>query len=892
MTRARDGGRSSTPSWRFYLRHLMREGRGLKARFAFFAACLAVGVAAVVAVAGLSSGVERGVRSQARQLLAADIAVEGFHPIPRALDDALASLPGARRSDVLEMVSLASAPGIDGLGKTQLVELKAVDDNYPFFGSLKLRRLATQPAIDRDSDARATRVKPGNQEREPIARLADVLTAETAVAAPELLSRLGLSEGGVLSLGGAEFRVVAAVLEEPDRILSAFRLGPRLFLSREGLARTDLVRLGSRVLRRALVKLPNGADTSKSAEVIKAALGSSPAFRVESASEAQPALRKTLSRIDRYLGLVALLSLLVGGAGAAWTLRAWLLSRLDAVAVLKCLGMRPREVFGLFLAQMVALGLLAGVLGSIVGVLTLLAVPRLLHNLLPAAWIDPFPPLAILRGVGLGLGVGLLFSFPPLLEALRVPPSRVLRRDVEPLPPSRAGRLGTAMLVLFGVAATAALEARSTRLGALFTAGLLSAAGILYAAGWLATRAVALLGRETDGLASRLFRGLGPARHGVTALARPGAGTRVAVVALGLGILVIVALAMVETHLTGQLAAELPKDAPTAFLLDVQTDQWPGVQALLVKEGATRLDSVPVVMARLSALDGRRVEDLAKEPAGESAESRRWALTREQRLTYMPNLPADNRVVEGALFREAGEPEVSLEAEFARKNLGVRLGSRLEFDVQGVPISLKVTSLRTVDWRTFGINFFFVVEPGVLEGAPQFRLVAARLPREREERVEALLARQFPNVTVIKTREVLERMAAVLSRLGTAVRFLGLFTVISGIVLLAGAVSASSVRRVRETAILKVLGFTRAGVARIHAIEYALIGLVAGSIGTIAGAVLAWATVTKGIEIPWTWSFLQLAAWPVGTPIVTAVAGLLATAGALRARPIRALAAD
>ncbi len=846
-----------------FLRQLAREARGSRGRLAFFAACLGVGVAAVVAVGGFSSAVDSGIRRQARSLLAADVSVESLQPIPATLDAALRDLPGVARVDVTELITVVSAPpAADGSpGRSQLVELKAVDPGYPFYGAL---------------------------ETDPPLPLAGLLGTDGVVVAPELLPRLGLARGGTLSIGGQPFRITATLLAEPDRIAGSFSLGPRILVGRAGLARTPLTGFGSRVTRKALLKLPGAPDSARLTAVatrLKEALGHPAEIRVETATDAQPALRRAVARVDRFLGLVALLSLLVGGVGISQTVRAWIASRLDSIAILRCLGMRPREVLALYLGQTALLAAAGSLAGAAAGLLILATVPRLFADMIPGGGVDAWQPLAALRGVGLGVGVALLFSVAPLAGVRRVPPARVLRRDAEPLPPSRGVRLLAAVLLLAGTVAVAAVQARSLLLGSLFAGGLVAAAGALSLA------ALALLAA-----ASRVPRSRVPfqVRSALAALGRPGAGTAGSVVAIGLGLLVVVALALVQGQLARDLAAELPRNAPTAFLLDVQPDQWDGIRRLLAREGATRIDSVPVVMARLTAVDGRDAETLAASLTGETAERRRWALTREQRLTYMDGLPPDNRVVAGRLWKDPDPEvsEVSVEERFARENLGVGVGSHLDFDVQGVPLRLKVTSLRTVDWRTFGINFFFVVEPGVLDAAPQTRLAAARLPRGKEDAVQDLLAKSWPNVSVIRTREILEKIAGVIDRLAGAVNALGGFTVLAGLAILAGAVSAGTARRAREVALLKTLGVTRAGVAGMLALEYLLVGLAAGLVGTAGGALLSWAVVRHGFDVPWAPSAAVIAAGPLVAALLTAGAGLAASVPALRRRPLETLRAE
>lgn len=863
-----------------YLKGLVRESRGERGRIAFFAGCLAVGVAAVVSVAGLSSSLDAGIRGEARQLLAADLAVETNGPLPDGLRQRLAALGADATAEVREMVTVVAAPSADGRpGPSQLVEVKAVEAGYPFYGRLGLS---------------------------PERPLAELLDAGATVVAPDLLARLGLAVGDTLAIGGEAFTIAGTVAGEPDRVGIGLAMGPRIFLSLDGLDRAGLIQRGSRVEYRLLARLapPADAETLRvAAETLTRELP--PQVDVETWRDAQPSLRRQVRRVERFLGLVALLSLLVGGVGVAQTVRAWLDGRLDAIAVLRCLGMRPREVAALYLGQTALLGLLGSLAGMAAGIGLVFALPLLFPELMPVGLARPVDPWALGRGLALGLGVALLFGVPPLAAVRRVPPVRVLRRNAEPLPPARWAWLATAAAIAGGVFALAAFQSRSLELGVRFTLGLALATAALALAGRAlvaAARRLPELVRRVPGLAGR--RGLA-LRQGLAALARPGAGTLSALVALGLGTLVVLAMALVERHLTDALDSELPENAPSAFLVDVQPDQWAGVRDLLVAAGGEDVRSVPVIMARITAIDGVAAEELVepRRPRGPDGERRerqseaggtgggsspdRWALTREQRLTYVEELPEDNVVVAGALWQDP-RPEVSVEEDFAR-DLGVELGARLSFDVQGVPIDLWVTSLRQVDWGTFGINFFLVVEPGVLDDAPQQRLATARLPAGSEQRVQDEIAASYPNVTLLRLRELLEKIAAVLGRIGLAVSLLGGFTVVAGVAILAGAVSAAAARRGREVALLKTLGFTRGGVAAIFAVEQAVLGLVAGGVGAAGGGLLAWTVITRGMELEWSFHPLPFLVAFLGTALLATVAGLAASGRALARKPIEVL---
>jgi putative ABC transport system permease protein len=906
---------------RSFFRHLRRESRGSRARLAFFAGCLAIGVAAVVAVAGFSAALDRGIHREARQLLAADLAVRGRQPIPAEVEAAVDAIPGAERTAVLETVTLVARPGdenADGGARSQLVELKILDGVYPFYGEVELLGAAApgpsprpSPATGEGATARpgsrppnpsprpspatgeGATTQPGSRPPNPSPRpspatgegattrpsLADLLGEDTTVVGPEVLRRLRLETGDLLRIGHADFRIAAVVEKEPDRVASAFNLGPRVFLDAAAWQRTGLDQTGSRLLYRVLVRLPAeaGEDVERIADEIEALLPGDERFRVETWRQAQPSMRRGLERMERYLGLAALLSLLIGGIGVAQTVRAWLAGRMDAIAVLKCLGYRPREVLWLYLAQTAALGLIGSTAGALLGVAVEMLAAQVLRGVLPVESLELWQPLALVRGVVLGVGVALIFSLPPLMAARRTPPIRVLRRDAEPIAAGRWTRFGTAAALIAGVFGLAAWQSRSLVDGALFTAGLLAVTALLSGAAWLLTRLA-----KRPRIVARPWL-----RYGLAALHRPGASTTGAIVALGLGILVVLTMFLVERRLDEQLRQELPPDAPTAFLIDIQPDQWPGVEALLERQEASRIDSLPMITARLAAIDGNSAEDLLQGLSEDEGDAR-WALRREQRMTYAEDLPEGNVVVDGELWSDPEAMEVSVEQEFADL-IGVGVGSVMRFDVQGVPLDLKVGTVRTVDWDTFGLNFYLIVEPGVLEEAPQRRIAATRLPQGREQDVQDALVAEFPNVTLIRTREVLEKVAAMLSKLGMGVRILGLLTVFAGLAILAGAIGAEAVRRGAEVALLKTLGMTRRQIVATFATEYALVGLVAGVLGAAGGGVLAYFVLTRGMDVPWRASPVDFLQALLVTVALAVVAGLLASVPALQKRPVEVL---
>ena len=859
-------------SWRAIVAAVLRETRGSRSRLVFLTACLAVGVAAVVGVTALTRAVDAGLREESRDLLAADVRVSARRPLPPELDSFLEQR-AHERTDVRELASMVSRAlpenedGGDAGSTSRLVELKVVDGRYPFYGELVLDPPLPGGVLD-------TRTSAG-------------LDAESVLVGSDLLAALQIAVGDELRIGGVTFRIRAEVVDEPDRLDFAMTLGPRVFMSADGFQRTNLGTAQSRVRYAALLSLADDLgreELAGFAKELKAALvddvtGGSYA-RIRTHTDAQPNVRRSLGRVESYLGLVALLSLLLGGIGVAQIVRAWLAGRAQSVAVLRALGFRAFEIAGFYLGHVVLLALAGSLLGGLAGAALPWLVKELAPDLFQGGSAHLWQPLALIRGVVLGLGVALVFSLPSLSAVWRVPPAAVLRSEAVPLRVPRQVAYGAPLAVFLGVLVSARAQGGSWLAAALFSVGLLVLAALLYGGARLAASS-----------SSRLPRGrLGPyLEHGLAALARPGSGTTGAIVALGLGVMVVLSMMLVETELDTTLRTAIPEDAPSVFLIDVQPDQWEGVNGSLHEHGARSINSVPVVMARMREIDGRSVLDLAAESRDQGRAT--WVYTREQRLTWMKELPDDNELVEGALWTDPERDEVSLELEFAQ-DLGVGVGSVLTFDVQGVPLELTVTSLRTVRWQSFGINFFLVVEPGVLEDAPHFRLAAARLdPAEAEYALQNDVAATYPNVTLIRVRPMLEKVAGVLERIALGVRALGSFTILAGLVILAGAVGTTALRRTREAALLKTLGVTRAGVVRLFAVEYALGGFVAGVLGAGGAVALSWSFLRYVAELEPEPAFGAIPLAALGAALLASVSGLAASLSALRSRPVETLRA-
>jgi putative ABC transport system permease protein len=828
-----------------------RETRGAWRHPAVAFACVALGVAALTGVAGFGASLDRTLGREARALLGGDVELRAARPFAAAETGALQRLEarGAQVSEVRELVGMARDPGRGG---TLLVELKAVDEAYPLYG-----RLETEPA------------RP----------LAELLGADGALVQESLLGRLGLRVGDPLLIGAGRFTVTGVVRKEPDRAAGMFALGPRVIVAAAALPRTALVEYGSRVRYRALVRLPESFEGRRLRATLLQELPD-PGVRVTAYDEAQPGLRRFFDQLTAYLGLVGLVSLLVGGIGVAASVRTFIEKKRFTIAILKCLGADSRRLLGTYLAQALALGLLGSAAGALLGVAVQALLVPLLAGFVPFE-IDPrLSPTPIVRGIAMGLLTTLLAVLWPLGQIRAIPPALVLRQAVDPAParPSRPWRAAT--VVALALAGLAFWQAGSPKIASIFLLATAAALGLL-----------AGLARGLAGLARRLPRLPSLAwRHGVASLHRPGGQTTGIVVALGIGVMLVVTVGLLERSMDRFFDLERRRDTPSFFFVDIQPDQAEAfARTVSAADTGARPALTPVVRGRLAAIDGRPVRRERTEGREDG-----WRFTREYVLTYAATPPAANVITRGRWWtpaEAAARPRVSVEEEAAAA-FGVHVGGTLTFDIQGVPVQAEVMSLRKVDWRSFTTNFFVIFSPGALDGAPLTYVATARVAPTAEAAVQDAVVGAFPNVTAVPVREVLERVEMVMSQIGVAVRVIALFVVGAGVVVLASALAASRYQRLYESALLRTLGATRAVVARAFAVEYACLGAAAGLAGTALAALLAWIVLRFVLEVPWTFEPAPLVLGVTGAVGMALAVGFLATFRLLGQRPLPLLRRD
>ncbi len=827
-----------------------RQARGAWRHFVLLAACVALGVAALVAVGSFATTLDRTLAREAKALTGGDLEVRAARPLDGESVAALAEL-SAKGAFVVRVRELAAmARGADG--RALLVEVKAPDAGYPLYGRLELA---------------------------PPTPLAALLADGGAVAQRETLDRLGLRVGDRLALGAASFTVRGIVEREPDRSASLVTLGPRVFVAGDALEGTGLVQVGSRVRYRALVRLPEPLAARDAREALARRIAD-PGVRVASYDEAQPGLRRFFSQLASYLGLVGLASLLVGGIGVASSVATFVRRQAPTIATLKALGADSRTLLATFLWQTLTVGVAASLAGAGLGAALQPVLIRLLAGFVPFALEAHVEPLTLARGVLMGVLTTLLCAIWPLLAVRSVRPSLILRREVDEAPARGRRPWAAALPVAAGLAALALWQAGSLKLGGIFLGAAVAAVVTLLA-----------LARGLVGAARRLPRVPWPAwRHGVDGLRRPGGQSARVVVALGAGVMLLVAVALLQDSLDAQIDHERRREAPSFFFVDVQPDQRDAFARVLAQAGGgVTPELTPIVRARLAAVNGVRVtRDLVRQRVGEDREGA-FYYTREYALTWSAAPPPGNVLTRGRWWGpEPGPARISVEEAMA-KQLGVDVGGRLTFDVQGVPVEAEVASLRKVDWQSLGTNFFVVFSPGALDGAPVTFVATARTAAAAEGAVTAAVAAAFPNVTAIPVRDVLERVGAVLGDIAVAIRVMALFTVATGVVVMAGALTATRYQRLYESVVLRTLGATRGVVARAFAVEYGCLGAAAGLGGTALASILAWIVLRFVLDTPWRFEPWALLAG-VGASVVLAIAvGFLATWRLLGEKPLPVL---
>lgn len=832
-----------------------REARSASGKFLFVVLAVATGVGALTGVRGFSRAFETMLLRNARTLMAADLTVRVFgdpNPEQQVILDGYVKR-GAARTRITETVSMMSSGAVPD---PVLVSVKAVDPNvYPFYGEVRLN---------------------------PPGRLTDQLTPESVAVSDDLLPRLNVNVGDKVRLGGQEFRIAGIVAFEPDRMTGSLNVGPRVMISREGLERTGLIRLGSRASQRFLYKLPpKGMEVDDVVRELRAAL---PEALIANFRETHPQITRGLGRATTFLSMVSLIALIVGSLGVATAMNSHLRQRMDTIAIMKCLGARSGQIIRIYVLQTILLGISGGLLGVLVGFGVQRAFPLLIERYFKLRPDIAWDFRVLVEGLAIGTLTALLFTLPPLLGIRMVRPGAIFRRDMpEPKPRWRERWRNSRLpllaggLILAGISGIAAFVSDSWRGGAYFAGGLAAAILALSGVAWLLLTSLRLLMGRSRGIPVSV-------RHGLANLYRPGNHAQAALVALGVGVMFTLSVDLIQRSLLTQIMSSAPRDMPNVFLINVTDRERTGITDLLQKQPGieSKPELTPSISARVETVNGVPVSRVVS-----GREARRFL--QPIGFTRYAAKPAHVVIKQGKWWTpDTAGPFVSVEEEAARI-LGLKPGSPIEWTATGLHGSATVAAIHRNESFRMGPNFAFILNPAAAAGMPTIYVGGVRMQPAAVAALQRAAYRQFPTITVINAADILQIVQGVVDQIALVIRFISAFSIVAGAVILAAGIAGTRFRRVRELVIFKTLGARRSRLAAIFSVEFLVLGLVAGTMGCLLANGFAALILNRLLEADYRFDLLPNVIAIAATPIVANAAGWVASWRILNQKPLEVL---
>ena len=836
------------------LRYALRELRGGLRGFYVFIACIALGVMAIAGVGSVAASLSDGLAREGRNLLGGDVSFVLFQREAKPAEVAFLRSRG-QVSVAATLRGMARAAD----GRLALVEMKAVDGNYPMLGQVSL---------------------------DPKLPLSDLFAERDgtfgAAADPTLLARLDLKIGDVVTVGDARFQIRSAVDAEPDKLAGGLGFGPRFLISETGLRATGLLRPGSLVRWIYRLKLPESADDDRATKALIAdARTAEPeaGWEIRSRANASPQLERTIERFTQFLTLVGLAALLVGGVGVANAVKSHIDRRLDVIAALKALGATGRDVFAIYLTQVIVLASLGSIVGLAAGAALPFVIVSLFGELLPLPVVPAVHASELALAFVYGLLTALAFGLWPLGRVHDVPVAALFREAVAAEWHRPRWRYLLLMAVVIALLITVVIGlAYDKRVAAVFV----GSSAVVFAVLRGVAGAVMALARRMPRTRFTMLR------LAIANIYRPGALTPSVVLSLGLGRAVLVTITQIDGNLRRQFLASLPEHAPSFYFIDIPSSEAEHFTAFLREiEPQSTVEDVPMLRGRIVAARGVKAEEL--HPSSDSE----WVLQSDRGLTYTGEIPKGSKIVEGEWWGAdyQGPPLVSIEKKIA-DGLRLKLGDEIVVNVLGRDIPAHIGNMRNIDWQGLGINFVLVFSPNACKGAPHTHvatLTEAHPDSSEDARIIKRVADAFPMITSVRVREVMETIGSVISNLVLAIRGASAVTLISAILVLGGALAAGHRHRVYDAVILKTLGATRARLLGAYALEYLMIGLATAVFGVIAGSVAAWLIVTRLMTLSFVWQAGSATLVVVAALIVTVGLGLAGTLLALNQKPASVL---
>jgi putative ABC transport system permease protein len=825
-----------------------RDARHNFSRLLLFAASLVTGIAAVVALDSLNHTLQNDIDRNAKELVGADFVVNGDKKFSPALQHAFDSSQLRQASEV----SMASMVLFLNNGQSRLIRLVALQGDFPFYGTIE-----TQPA----------------------SAYKEMQQGKRAMLDESLASQFEVSSDDSLRLGKSVFRIAGVVKKIPGGggIMATFT--PSVYISIADLDSTGLVQFGSRVNYKQYFKANTEAQVDSLVKnfgpVVKRA-----GHSFETVQGRKEGLGEGFMSLYRFFSLLGFIALILGCIGVASSVHIYAREKREEVAMLRCVGSSGWQAFNIYFIQIFLVGMLASVVGSLVGVGIQQALPLFLKGIIPFEIGFTFSVQSILLGVTLGAMVSILFSILPLVSVRFVPPLTVLRaQSGDRQRVSKTAIVAIVLIALFPLA-FAALETKSWLTGLFFFLGLVAALALLTLVASALLWLVRKFFPEQSGFVMR---------HSLSSLFRPNNQTRVLLVTIGLGAFIISTLNIIEKSMLGQVEFTGQENQSNTILFDIQPSQKDGVVKLMEDNGLKVNQVVPIITCRLSEVKGKSTDILQNDTTDNIPG---WALSREYRVTYSDSLRHSETLIKGELQRkQAGKDSVWVTiSEGMEENLAVTVGDSLVFDIQGIPLKVHIAGIRKVEWPKDPPNFIFVFPTGVLENAPQIFVTSTRIAgHQKATQFQQQLVMQYPNVSLIDLRLILSTVNDLFNKLGLVIRFLALFSIVTGLVVLAGAVINSKFVRMKENILLRTIGARTRQITLITLIEYAWLGLFAALTGMILSLGGGWLLTKFFFEITFGFDWLELLLIGTGVIVLTVLIGWLNSRAVINTPPLQIL---
>jgi putative ABC transport system permease protein len=804
---------------------------------------LILAVMAVTAVGLITDRAELGLQQEANRLLGGDAGLRADTPIN-------ADVSASAKKMKLDVAETAGFPSMVQAGElVSLADIRAIDHHYPLRGEFQIRR-ADKTTVEKVQGGPA---------------------AGTVWLSEDAARKLKVAAGQKIGVGDASLTYAATLIQEPDAALDYFNVAPKVFIALADLSKTGLVQNGSRIQYRLVV---SGKNSDVKNFIAEARKNLERGQRLETSDDARPEVKSALDRAGRFLGLAALVSLILAAVAVALAARRHSARHLDGSAVMRCLGASQSTIAGLQLGELFFLGLVGSSIGIALAWLLQLAVGAWLSNamgvVLPQPGLQP-----VWAGFAIGFTVLIAFAVPPILALRKVPALRVLRRDV-PLTEPSAWVVG--LLGLAGLGGLLWWKADSAALASIILGGIGITASVLAGIAWLLLRWLKKVRQNLRG----------PWRYGLANLSRHEGMTLAQVSALGLGLMALLLLTFVRTDLLSRWQQTLPADAPNRFVINVQPDQLDGVEKFISREGLKNVQLFPMVRARLQQVNGKKVTGADYEAAGMRAQR---LAEREFNLSSLAAFGADNKLVAGKYWaaNHSGPLEMSVEEGFA-ETLSWKVGDVVSFDIAGQPLTAKITSLRKVEWESFKPNFFVVISPGGLKDYSASYISAMHVPEDKISVMDSLV-REYPNLSVIDIGAVLKQVRATIEQVSRVVESVFYFSLLAGLLVLLAAVQASQDDRMREAGVMRVLGASKKQLRLAQATEFASLGLLSGLVASISASVIASLISGQVFNLPWSFNLPLMAYGVLGGCCLALLAGLWATRKVTQVPPMETLRA-